>query len=183
MGTSPASSEIQKRIHAIISKFQNAIHIKDDILIPGAGKEHDDGYLENLLDTLRDNNITVRQSKCQLGKTEVKWFSKIYSKEGMSPDSEKCAIIKNWPAPSSCKQVKSFLQTVQFNAKFLNAEKLVKKHILGLLKNARFIRGPINNLPFKKLKTDFIVIGSLQHMILSNKQDCTVILALWGHKH
>ena len=51
----------------------------------------------------------------------------------MSPDPEKCAIIKNWPAPSSCKEVKSFLevknflQTIQFNAKFLGAEKAGEK--------------------------------------------------------
>ena len=39
----------------------------------------------------------------------------------MSPDPEKCAVIKNWPAPESCKEVKSFLQTVQFHSKFLGA--------------------------------------------------------------
>ena len=33
MGTSPASSEIQKRIREIICKCENAIHIKDDIKV------------------------------------------------------------------------------------------------------------------------------------------------------
>ena len=41
MGTSPASSEIQKRIRSIIKDLPNAIHIKDDILVHGVGKEHD----------------------------------------------------------------------------------------------------------------------------------------------
>ena len=45
MGTSPASSEIQKKIRGIISKCQNAIHIKDDILVHGTGQQHD-VYLE-----------------------------------------------------------------------------------------------------------------------------------------
>ena len=41
---------------------------------------------------------------------------------GVSPDPEKCAIIKEWPAPKSNSEVKSFLQTVQFNAKFMGGE-------------------------------------------------------------
>ena len=40
----------------------------------------------------------------------------------MSPDPEKCKIIQNWPQPTSCAEVKSFLQTVQFNAKFLSGK-------------------------------------------------------------
>ena len=45
MGTSPAYSKIQKKIRGIISKCQNAIHIKDDILVHGTGQQHD-VYLE-----------------------------------------------------------------------------------------------------------------------------------------
>ena len=50
---------------------------------------------------------------------KVKWFGFIFSKAGMSSDPMKCSIIKEWPRPKSGKEVKSFLQTVQFNAKFL----------------------------------------------------------------
>ena len=120
----------------------------------------------------------------------------------MSPDPEKCAIIKNWPAPSSCKEVKSFLevknflQTIQFNAKFLGAEKAGEKtypELTGPLramtkKNALFIWGPNEQSALQQIKdrlcsSCFVVIGSLQHMIQSNKHNCTVIPALWGHKH
>ena len=59
-------------------------------------------------------------------RTEIKCFGNIHSKEGMSPDPKKCDIIKYWPDPASCKEAKSFLQTVQFNAKFIGAEKAGK---------------------------------------------------------
>ena len=49
----------------------------------------------------------------------MKWFGNIYSKHGVSPDPEKCAVIWNWPPPKSNAEVKSFLQTVQFNSKFM----------------------------------------------------------------
>ena len=94
-----------------------------------------------------------------LGQPEVKWFGNIYSKDGMSPDPEKCKVIKDWPQPKSCSEVKSFLQTAQFNAKFL-----VGKHgeqsypevtePLRILtkKNAKFAWGPSQADAFQVLK-------------------------------
>ena len=78
----------------------------------------------------------------------------------MSPDPEKCDIIKNWPAPASCKEVKSFLQTVQFNAKFLGAEKVGEKTYPELTeplraltkKNARFVWGKNEQSSFQEIK-------------------------------
>ena len=119
-GANLSSSEIQKRIREITKDCPNSIHIKDDIKVHGKGKEHDI-HLEKVLKKLKANGLTVRPKKCDLGKTEVKWFGYIFSKDGMSPDPEKCSIIKNWPAPKSCAEVKSFLQTVQFHSKFLGA--------------------------------------------------------------
>ena len=52
MGTSPASSEIQKKIHDTITQCANAIHIKDDILVHGTGTTHDD-ELRNVLQTIK----------------------------------------------------------------------------------------------------------------------------------
>ena len=158
MGTSPASSEIQKRIRQIIGKCQNAIHIKDDILVHGKGKEHD-RYLEEVLRVLHENGITCRPEKCHLGQTEVTWFGNVYSKDGMSPDPQKCSVIRNWPAPNSCTEVKSFLQTVQFNAKFLGGEpgELSYPEITEPLraltkKNAHFHWGPRERKAFNAIK-------------------------------
>ena len=40
----------------------------------------------------------------------------------MSPDPAKCKTMKEWPQPKSCNGLKSFLQTVQFNTKFLGGK-------------------------------------------------------------
>ena len=113
-GASPASGEAQKKIREILKSCTNTLNIKDDIFIHGKGKEHDE-YLDVALEVLKSHGLTLRTKKCNLGKPEVKWFGYIFSKDGMSPDPEKCSIIKDWPAPSNLKEVKSFLQTVQFN--------------------------------------------------------------------
>ena len=158
MGTSPASSEIQKRIREIVQPCKNALHIKDDIIVYGIGKKHD-GYLEKILAVLKENGLTVRPEKCALGQPEITWFGNVFSKYGMSPDPEKCKGIKEWPSPKSTSEVKSFLQTVQFNAKFLTGmageasypeltqplRNLTKKH-------ARFSWGSVEEEVFQELK-------------------------------
>ena len=85
---------------------------------------------------------------CQLGQPEVKWFWNIYSKLGMSPEPEQCAVTRNWSPPKSNAEVKRFLQTVQLNAKFmgggpseLSYPELTEALQVLTKKNARFIWG------------------------------------------
>ena len=147
MGTSPASCEIQKRIREMIKDCPNSLNIKDGILVYGKGKEHD-SHLHLVLKVLNDKGITLGSEKCSFGKPYVKWFGNINSKDGMSPDPDKCKIIKQWPQPKSSAEVKSFLQTFQFSTKFL-----ADKHGDILYKNRR--------KPSSRLRTDFAVMTYL----------------------
>jgi len=62
MGTSPAWSEIQKGIRETIKQCENAINIKDDILIYGKDSEHDK-HLIKVFETLHNNGLTLRKEK------------------------------------------------------------------------------------------------------------------------
>ena len=156
MGTSPASSEVQRRMRQIIQGCQNVVHIKDDIIVYGKGEEHDRCLVE-VLKVLED--CTLRPEKCSLGQPEISWFGYIFTKHGMSPDPEKCRIIKEWKAPKSKEEVKSFLQTVQFNAKFMSGKHGEKSYpeltqpLRALIKkNARFKWDIAERQAFKDLK-------------------------------
>jgi hypothetical protein len=92
--------------------------IKDDLVVHGAGKEHD-VRLDRTLERLRDYGLTLRREKCHIGQKEVIFFGHVFSKEGMSPDPEKVEHIKSWPEPKDKSEVKSFLQTVQFVAPYM----------------------------------------------------------------
>ena len=76
----------------------------------------------------------------------------------MSPDPEKCSITKNWPAPKSSTEMKSFLQTVQFNSKFLGGKlgelsyPEFTEPLRALTKKARFVWGTEESAAFEELK-------------------------------
>ena len=59
MGTSPASSEIQKQV-------KNSINIQDDILVHGKGKYYDT-YLTEGLTALQENGLTLKEKNVHLG--------------------------------------------------------------------------------------------------------------------
>ena len=121
MGTSPASSEMQKRIREIIKGCSNPLNIKDDVLIYGKGREHDK-HLHSVLKVLSEEGITLQSEKCSFWKPYVKWFGNIYSEDGMSLDPDKCKINKQFSQTKSTTEVKSFLRTAQLMQSFLPAK-------------------------------------------------------------
>ena len=95
----------------------------------------------------------------QFGKPYIKWFGNIYSKDGMSPDPDRCKIIKQWHKPKSSAEVKSFLQTAQFNTKFLAGKygdisypELTKALRDLTKKNVRFHWGQEQEEAFQQIK-------------------------------
>ena len=108
MGVSSASSECHERIRLVVEGLQGVQQIKDDIVVHGVGMEHD-SRLAALLERLQEYNITLRREKCKFGVPEVKWFGHIYSKQGMTVDTERKQVIRDWKRPGDKKEVKSFL--------------------------------------------------------------------------
>ena len=127
MGNSPASSEAHRRVRTVIQGCKGVVQIKDDVLVHGVGAEHDKN-LEKVLQRFDEAGLTFRREKCLFGVSEVKWFGMIFSEIGMEPDPEKTRLIREWPAPKTVRDVKSFLQTVQFNAVYMAAEEGEKNY-------------------------------------------------------
>ena len=61
MGTPSALEECHSKLERVL---KGMVQIKDDLV------------------------VTLRKEKCQFEKEEVRWFGHVFSKQGMSPDSE-----------------------------------------------------------------------------------------------
>ena len=77
----------------------------------------------------------------------------------MSPDPDKCKIIREWPGPQSRAEVKSFPQTIQSNATFLSGKlgeasyPEVTEPLCTLTReNTKFVWGPEQEWAFNELK-------------------------------
>ena len=98
MGTHSGSSELQERVRVIVKGLEGVAQIKDDVVIHGAGTEHDT-RLRLFLARIQEHGLTLRREKCKFGVTEVLWFGHVYDKHGMSMDPAKVQLIKDWPRP------------------------------------------------------------------------------------
>ena len=80
----------------------------DDILIEA--KDYDQLFerIETVLQRCVDSNITISLKKMQVGETVVFAGYKI-SNEGVQPIDDRTAAIKNFPTPSTTRELKGFL--------------------------------------------------------------------------
>ena len=97
--------------------------------------------------SLQDKGLTLSHEKCTSGATSVSWFGTVFSKSGMLVDPRKIKTIQEADPPKNNDDVKSFLQTFQFNARFIfdtaNAYAELTQPLCNLTKkNARFIWTP-----------------------------------------
>jgi hypothetical protein len=70
------------------------------------------------LDTLQRENLYVKFSKCEFGKTELVYLGHIVRGGQLKIDPSKIDVIVNWPDPMTTK-VRSFLGVVQYWRRFI----------------------------------------------------------------
>ena len=91
----------------------------DDILIYSRTREDHKKHIQIVLDELRKNKIYAKQSIFFFMKDPVEYLGHIVSQNGMQVNSKKINVVTKWEAPSSVKQVQSFLGFCNYYRKFV----------------------------------------------------------------
>ena len=99
--------------------------IADDILVYGVGEsetearaDHDRKLLE-LMERIREKGVKINKEKMKLHLTEIKYMGHLLTTEGIKPDPAKVQGLKDMPEPSDTSEVKRFLGTANYLAKFV----------------------------------------------------------------
>ena len=72
--------------------------------------------------------------KCEFGKMKIKWLGMIIEEGKILMDSGKLKGIKEWPIPTTVKQVRGFLRFGNFYRRFIKHFSEVAKPLNNLLK-------------------------------------------------
>ncbi|KAH0646610.1 hypothetical protein KY284_034494 [Solanum tuberosum] len=81
----------------------------DDILIYSRNKEDHASHLSIVLQTLKDQELYDKFSKCQFWIESMAFLGHIVSGEGIRVDTQKIETVQNWPKPTSPTDIRSFL--------------------------------------------------------------------------
>lgn len=98
---------------------KGALVYMDDILIYAKTREEHARILDEALTLLDEKNFYVKLSKCDFEQHELKFLGHIIGQEGIKVDPAKTQVVKDWPTPSSVKDIRSFLGLSNYFRKFV----------------------------------------------------------------
>lgn len=91
----------------------------DDLLIASRSPEEHEEHLRTVFRRLTENGIVVNTSKCELGVHELAFLGHVISSSGIRPHPQKVEAIKEFPQPSTKRQLREFLGLVNFYRRFV----------------------------------------------------------------
>jgi hypothetical protein len=93
----------------------------DDVLIFSKDKKEHQQHVRTVLRKLQEAGLQVDIRKCEFKVTKTTFLGFVISDHGVQVDPAKTAIIRNWRAPSTKKEVQSFLGFCNFYRRFIQA--------------------------------------------------------------
>jgi len=128
----------------------------DDILIFSKRKEELQKLTLRVLKKLQENDLFANLDKCTFEATEVDYLEMIISEDQIKMDPAKLEEIKNWPSPTTMKQVRSFLGFGNFYRKFIGYYANIARPLNDLTKkNLTWNWTDACEEAFEKLKKEF----------------------------
>ena len=110
MCNSPATFQLMMdKIFVTMIEGKLVIIYMDDILIFAKTKEEHRWITKLVLEKLGENDLFLKAKKCKFEKTKTEYLGMIIEEGQISMDPIKLAGIREWPTPTTVKQVRSFL--------------------------------------------------------------------------
>jgi hypothetical protein len=91
----------------------------DDILIFSRTWDTHMQHVRQVLQILQEHKLQVKEKKSYFGQTSVPYLGFVVISEGIQPDPAHIQALKQWPLPSSAKELKIFLGGINFYRKFI----------------------------------------------------------------
>ena len=125
----------------------------DDVLIHNAAWKEHISHLRKVFTQFRAKNIKLKAKKCLLAATTVPFLGHVVSREGISPDPAKVKSVREWPIPSTAKQLHSFLGLSGYYRRYIRGYSSLAAPLFDLIKpKAPFVWSDECQQNFGKLK-------------------------------
>lgn len=115
--------------------MQTLLIYLDDILVFGSTIDETIARLEMVLDRLKEHNLKLKPSKCQLFKEKVRYLGHVVSSEGVSPDPDKIKAVEEWPKPRNQKELRKFLGLTGYYRRFVPSYASISRPLHALVGN------------------------------------------------
>ena len=118
---------------------------------------------------VRKHNLHAKLDKCTFHTDTIEYLGFIVSPSGLSMDTAKTQVIRDWPPPRNVKDVQSFLGFANFYRRFIaNYSDIVTPMNRLTRKDTPFVWSPECQAAFEALKDAFTTAPILTHFDPAN---------------
>ena len=129
----------------------------DDVIVYAKTVEDELNRLATVFQRLREAGLKLKAKKCHLFKESVLYLGHVVSGEGISTDPEKIRAVKEWPTPTTVKEVQSFLGLASYYRRFIARFSNIARPLHRLTeKGQQFVWSEECEAAFQVLKTRLI---------------------------
>lgn len=129
----------------------------DDIIVPGPSFAECLKRLEHIFQRLKNANLKLKPSKCNLFQKSVKFLGHVVSDKGVHTDPDKTEAVRIWPVPKTVKEVRSFLGLCSYYRRFVSGFANIARPLHKLCeKNSKFTWNEDCQKAFNSLKNSLM---------------------------
>ena len=119
---------------------------------------------------LKENHLAAKASKCEFHRPEVEFLGHVISGSGVKTDPKKISALKDWPTPSTVKEVQSFVGFCNYYRRFVKNFASIAKPLHNLTKkDSKFVWTDECNCAFLTLKDKLVAPRSSSNLIPINR--------------
>ena len=117
----------------------------DDVVVSVSSHEENLAKLSEVFQRFRKHNLKIKPSKCHIGTGRITYLGyDICKDKGIRPGDAKTLVIKNWPIPTSVRDVRAFIGLTSFFRRAIKDFSLISGPLNKLIrKNSGYTKGPL----------------------------------------
>ncbi|CAB0007785.1 unnamed protein product, partial [Nesidiocoris tenuis] len=153
-GVTFAPGLFQRTMDNLLMGLEGVACLLDDIIITGRTRDEHMSRLETVLERLSTAGLRVQKAKCKWFQNEVTYIGHKLNKDGMQPTTSHLEAIVKMPEPSSVKELRAFLGSINYYSRFIPNLQSECTPLYDLLKKRTTWRWTeIESSAIKKLKS------------------------------
>ncbi|KAK3556977.1 hypothetical protein QTP70_022326 [Hemibagrus guttatus] len=166
-GLANAPSVFQDFMHEVLRDFLHKFVVVyiDYILIYSRSMADHQRHVAEVLHRLRDYNLFLKAEKCLFHQPSVQFLGYVIDRSGVCMDKKKVTAVRDWPTPTSVKELQRFLGFANFYRRFIKGYSSVTSPLTNLLCNKpkALTWTPVAMRAFQTLKQAFTTAPLLVH--------------------